>query len=434
MLKKKVKKENVEQVKPINLGLNPTNRWVQLAHILPWSDLIEAFEKKINVLENSKEYNSRVVIGTLIIKEKLRISDEEAIQIISENPYMQYFLGLEFYTPEAMSSLLSLIEFSESVDKDVYNELRSYILARASTKISLEKSNKKSDLLGNLKIVQTEAEQHIKFPIDLELVNAAREQTEDIIDLLYDIVRDELPVKPRTYRKVTTQRLNAFLKSGDRSISEARKMLRVLLNCLNRNLLYVDNLLDMLPQEFPLKSSYQKQLWVVHTLFAQQKQMYDENVFNCEDQIIDLDKPNLRPVKQELLGKKIEFGSQLRLTLLDGVTVNKSSSTASSNVDNAELIMQAETYRLLVGVYPQRIEADKSYTSSTSRKWCKKNGIRLMTTVEKVTDKKTAKRLKRKNTSRNKSVEVNVSEKTPIQLLSLNQIKTQLHSTVISFN
>jgi transposase, IS5 family len=430
--KKMQQQQNVDQVKQVNLGLNPTNRWIQLAHILPWSDLIETFNQKIKTIEMTIEFNSRVIIGTLIIKEKLQLSDEETIQIISENPYMQYFLGLEFYRPEAMLSLLSLIEFSENVDKEVFDELKTYIFSKAKTNLTLEKTSKNSDKQGNLKIVQTEAEQYMKFPIDLELVNAAREQTEDIIDFLYDLVRNELPVKPRTYRKVTTQRLNAFLKSGDKSISEARKMLRVLLNCLNRNILYIDNILDMLPLEFPINHSYQKQLWIIRTLFEQQKQMYDDNIFNCEEQIIDLNKPELRPVKQEIQGKKIEFGSQLRLTLLDGITLNKAVNASLANIDNDELIMQAETYRLLVGKYPERIEADKSYTSVASKKWCKKNGIRLLTTADKNEGKHIMKRPKRKTNI--KKVENNKQKKTQFQLLSLNQIKTQLHSSVISFN
>ena len=37
--------------------------------------------------------NPRVVIGSLIIKHKLELSDTETVQTISENPYIQYFLG-----------------------------------------------------------------------------------------------------------------------------------------------------------------------------------------------------------------------------------------------------------------------------------------------------------------------------------------------------
>lgn len=39
----------------------------------------------------------RMALGALIIKEKQSISDEETVEQIRENPYMQYFIGLEEY-------------------------------------------------------------------------------------------------------------------------------------------------------------------------------------------------------------------------------------------------------------------------------------------------------------------------------------------------
>ena len=39
----------------------------------------------------------RVALGALIIKEKLQISDREVVEQIRENPYLQYFIGLDGY-------------------------------------------------------------------------------------------------------------------------------------------------------------------------------------------------------------------------------------------------------------------------------------------------------------------------------------------------
>jgi len=42
---------------------------------------------------------ARTAFGALIIKERLGLSDEETVEMISENPYLQYFmlLGLSGY-------------------------------------------------------------------------------------------------------------------------------------------------------------------------------------------------------------------------------------------------------------------------------------------------------------------------------------------------
>jgi hypothetical protein len=39
----------------------------------------------------------RMARGTLIIKEKLGLSDVETVEQIKENPYLQFFIGLETY-------------------------------------------------------------------------------------------------------------------------------------------------------------------------------------------------------------------------------------------------------------------------------------------------------------------------------------------------
>jgi hypothetical protein len=42
-----------------------------------------------------------VALGSLIIKERLGVSNCETVQQIAENPYLQYFLGFGAYKDEA---------------------------------------------------------------------------------------------------------------------------------------------------------------------------------------------------------------------------------------------------------------------------------------------------------------------------------------------
>lgn len=62
---------------------------------------------------------ARLVIGAVIIKHKLCLSDVETVQQIQENPYLQYFVGLPGYQltePFAPSLFVAMsplnIEFS----------------------------------------------------------------------------------------------------------------------------------------------------------------------------------------------------------------------------------------------------------------------------------------------------------------------------------
>ena len=78
-----------------------SHRWVWLGDHLPW----EAYEKMYGqTLNNQKAGASakpaRMVIGALIVKHITRLSDQDTIEMIQENPYMQYLCGLEEFTDQ----------------------------------------------------------------------------------------------------------------------------------------------------------------------------------------------------------------------------------------------------------------------------------------------------------------------------------------------
>ena len=81
------------------MKLNPHNRWIQLGKHLPWDKLVRIYSEHFSKY-GAISINPRVAIGSLIIKHKLNLSDEETVQSIEENPYMQYFLGFDEFISE----------------------------------------------------------------------------------------------------------------------------------------------------------------------------------------------------------------------------------------------------------------------------------------------------------------------------------------------
>jgi IS5 family transposase len=79
-------------------SLRTDNRWVKLAKFIPWHDFEVAYAKKLSGSGLGPPAKSvRIALGALIIKEKLGTSDEETVEQIRENPYLQYFLGFTDY-------------------------------------------------------------------------------------------------------------------------------------------------------------------------------------------------------------------------------------------------------------------------------------------------------------------------------------------------
>ena len=80
------------------MPLDLTNRWVQLAKIIPWDVIEDEYVKNFPEARRGGEARSaRFALGTLIIKEYLNLSDRETVQQIRENPYMIVVISADIY-------------------------------------------------------------------------------------------------------------------------------------------------------------------------------------------------------------------------------------------------------------------------------------------------------------------------------------------------
>ncbi len=67
------------------INLNTENRWIKLAEHFPWDKCVSIFIRQFPK-EGRKTVNPRVMTGSLIIKHKLDLSDEQTVMIIEEKP------------------------------------------------------------------------------------------------------------------------------------------------------------------------------------------------------------------------------------------------------------------------------------------------------------------------------------------------------------
>ena len=71
---------------PFERTMDKTNRWVKLGASIPWDDLADAYYASFNSNTGRPAKDARLVIGAVIIKHKLKLSDEETVAQIQENP------------------------------------------------------------------------------------------------------------------------------------------------------------------------------------------------------------------------------------------------------------------------------------------------------------------------------------------------------------
>ena len=113
---------------PPGMILDPTNRWVKLRDCLPWDELSESYYKTLCSRLGRPAKDARIVIGAVIIKHKLSVSDEETVEQIRENPYLQYFIGLKGFQAKAPFASSLLVEIRKRMGQTVFDEFYEAII------------------------------------------------------------------------------------------------------------------------------------------------------------------------------------------------------------------------------------------------------------------------------------------------------------------
>jgi hypothetical protein len=76
-----------------------------------------------------------MALGSLIIKEILGISDRETVEQIKENPYLQYFIGLERYENKEAFDASMLVHFRQRIGMDLVNQINKKMVKEAEEEI-----------------------------------------------------------------------------------------------------------------------------------------------------------------------------------------------------------------------------------------------------------------------------------------------------------
>jgi transposase, IS5 family len=386
-------KHNLKQLEfenfnlPFDGKLRSDNRWVKLAKFIPWEEFEVAYAKNLSGSGLGPPAMSvRIALGALIIKEKLGTPDEETVEQIRENPYLQYFLGFTDFRDEEPFHPTMFVHFRKRFGKKAICQIIETVNQKARATEKKTKNDDKGDSdsggsgtgdkpnQGKLLIDATCTPADITFPTDLKILNEARETSEKIIDILHSPHRGMLK-KPRTYRKKARKQFLAIAKSKKISKSKMRKAIRKQLGYLGRNLKTIDKL-SQITSLLRLKKRMYKLLLVISEVYRQQRWMYDQKAKRIDDRIVNIYQPHVRPIKRGKAGAATEFGAKISVSAIDDYTFLDRLSWDAYN-ESADLIEQAEAYKDRFGCYPSSIHADKIYRTRGNIKFCKKHGIRL---------------------------------------------------------
>ena len=131
-----------------------------------------------------------------------------------------------------------------------------------------------------------------------QLLNEARELSERIIDELHAKSNRPQKKKPRTYREIARKAYLSLVKLRRPSNRKRRAGIRQQLQFLHRNLNHIEAMLTEYPlgTPIPLPNWLLRRYWVLPHLYRQQYEMYKTNTGRCDDRIVSISQPYLRPI------------------------------------------------------------------------------------------------------------------------------------------
>ena len=103
--------EFVDFYMPFSGKLNPDNRWVKLARLVPRELAEQVYADAFRDDFGAPALSARVALGALLIKEREGLTDRGTVAAIQENPYMQSFIGLEEFTDERAFDASLMVDF-----------------------------------------------------------------------------------------------------------------------------------------------------------------------------------------------------------------------------------------------------------------------------------------------------------------------------------
>lgn len=429
-------------------NLSKSNRWVILADNMCWSDIEAEYNKRLkNQKSGAGNKPARLVIGALIIKHLTCLSDEETIVTISENPYMQYLVGLKYFTSNPICSPELFVHVRKRIDDKFFNTLTQSLEKKHSDKdkdnsdgnapisadestITIDEDNQKHS--GVMKIDATCTDAEVRYPTDVYLIEDASREIERLSQKL--CARNGMK-QQKSNRGNVRSAFVLFLKKKHKGTKLVNSTKERMLHFLSLNIKHFTDLIGRVSTDV-FKCFNRTDIRNFKTLkivFEQQKMMFKEKVHSCLNRIVSIFQPHIRPIVRGKAKAKVEFGAKVGLSVVDGYSYVDHVSWDAYN-ESSDMLLQIELYRERFGYYPQEIQADKIYLNKQNRAALKRLHIDChcspLGRPPKITDPQAIEERRKASASRN---EVEAAFGTAKRIFRANNIRAKLPETSLSW-
>ncbi len=356
------------------MQLDPQNEWIRISKQLPWRAWESLYSLKFTSETGNVAKPCRMVMGALIIQTHAGLRDRDLVDQLTQNPYYQYFIGLEAFQHDAPFSRTLLVEWRKRIDLEFIIKANDMLCEAAPKAFKFRRGKshfRKGTLLATQICDATVAPQYIRFPQDTSLLNEARLKLEAMIDYFCETYGFK---KPRTYRKLAHKDYLSFARSKKPSAEKIRSAVKAQLGYVRRDMEYLDRYMHDGYAPLP---KFTDNIITIHLLYEQQLYMYENRTHKVENRIVSISQPYVRPIVRGKSKAPTEFGAKLHLSIDETGFARIEYLSFDSYNEGPMLIDALNAYKYRNGAYPERVLVDQIYRTRKNLSFCKENDIRI---------------------------------------------------------
>ena len=343
-----------------------------------------------------------MIVGAMIVKHKLCLSDQETIGIIRENPYMQYLCGLSEFTDTPIFDPSLFVTIRKRISEEELNAMTTKMfqeqlrLQKERRRQSEQEAKDKGEEPpkpkaedpdaaeftdsqgrkheGILKVDATCADAEVRYPVDVTLLETSCRKISE-----YTLkVCEEFGIKgKKTHYKDARRAYQLLIKQKVKKGRLVKDTIACLLNCLTKDLRQLLGIFAKDYRRYDFLCFYEKRvITAIIKLLHQQDEMHRTGNHHQPSRIVSIFQPHVRPIVRGKAGANVEFGAKIGVSIVEGYNFIDHHSWEAYN-ESSDMRLQIELYQKRFGYLPATIDADKIYMNEANRKLLKDMEIKV---------------------------------------------------------
>lgn len=309
---------------------------IRLADKIEWSRFDEAFSS-LYCNENGRPCKPiRLMCGLLILKHVRDISDESVVDQWSENPYYQYFCGMEQFTTCAPCASSELVHFRHRI-----GEKGIELILAESIRVNDDHDDK--DTHETAFIDSTVQEKNVTYPTDAKLLKKA------VGKILKIVEHEKLPLRQSYRRTLKAIYRDQRFRNHPKNWKKAKKADRRLRTIAGRLLRELER---NLRRKYGGPNSYGGQMNIFFHVLNQKR--------NDKNKIYSIHEPEVQCISKGKEHKKYEFGNKASIVRsVTGLILGARS--FCNEYDGHTIERSLEQVERLTGKKIKRLAGDRGY-------------------------------------------------------------------------